>query len=283
MGEIPITAPACARAASPESGTREDARAAGQRLATRAAGARGCRDPVVSPEASRASSAAAPGRARPPDGGPRAQPAELQDLEHVHHVQDVAHEQCDRRHEHGRPQVPLAPLRNGIERVASAPPARASPQDVEVDRRTALGEADVAEAVVQAPGVGSVRGRPYFRRLAITNDVSRIGTASTISGKISATVAAVFQGALDRDGGKDEAEKMRARVPRRCARGRSCGAGSRGMRRRRSPRARRPPAGPARGRVTANVAPAMALIPAASPSMPSSRLMTFIIRRSRSR
>ena len=42
-------------------------------------------------------------------------------------------------------------------------------------------------------GVGSVRGRPYFRRLAITNDVSRMGTASTISGKISATVAAVFR------------------------------------------------------------------------------------------
>ena len=41
-------------------------------------------------------------------------------------------------------------------------------------------------------GVGSVSGRPYFRRLAITNDVSRIGTASTSSGKTRATVAAVF-------------------------------------------------------------------------------------------
>jgi hypothetical protein len=41
-------------------------------------------------------------------------------------------------------------------------------------------------------GVGSVSGRPYLSRFAITKDVSRMGTASASSGKKSATVAAVF-------------------------------------------------------------------------------------------
>ena len=48
------------------------------------------------------------------------------------------------------------------------------------------------EAVVQVRPVGAVIGWRYLSRRATTNPVSRIGTASTSSGKNRATVAAVF-------------------------------------------------------------------------------------------
>src|SRR6476660_1521018 len=123
----------------------------------------------------------------------RPQVPRLQDLEQVDDIHRAAHGQQPQADQHpDRDRAPVVPVVGDEpdrqrQRRQDAAPA------VQVEGRTPLREADVREPVVEVPAVGLVDRLAVLEAFQDHNEVSRIGSASTISGNTSDTAAAVFR------------------------------------------------------------------------------------------